>query len=242
MLSLRSLVQRGLTITGVLVVIVFSSMLYQWQTKISAQALLTVEATEPVERITISDDYYGYNFQIPATWYSEMDVTPEHWYFLSDPDTAPAESSKHLHPEALPGGLITARFAVDPVPNLLPEPEVRDPLVDEVGNATREVLIPLLPSGTWITVAGLPALRVEHSAEELAEGDGGPYARGTSVYILSERLVYFLAFAYIQPSESDDEQMERDYEQTITDILDSFVIDLEAQAARPPGSLPASEE
>lgn len=242
MLRLSPLTRRRLAIICVLVLILFSSVLYQLQTKLNAQALPTVETAEPGERVTIVDDYYGYNFQIPATWYSEMDVTPEHWYFLSDPAAAPDENNENLHPAAPPGGLITARFAVDPVPNLLPEPEVRDPLIDEVGNATSEALIPLLPSGTWITVAGLPALRVEHSAEELAEGDGGPYARGTSVYILSERLVYFLAFAYIQPSDGDDEQAERDYEQAITDILDSFVIDLEAQAARPPGLIPSGEQ
>jgi hypothetical protein len=72
--------------------------------------------------------------------------------------------------------------------------------------------------------AVLPLLRVEHSAE------------GTSIYILGERLVYFLAFAYVPPTDGDEEEAERDYEQAITDILESFVIDLEAQAARPPGS------
>lgn len=242
MLNFRSLFQRGLAITCVLVLILFSSVFYQRQTRISAQALPTAEATEPVEQMTISDDYYGYNFQVLATWYSEMGVTPEHWYFLSDPTAAPDESGENLHPAAPPSGLITARFAVDPVPNLLPEPEVRDPLVDEVGNATSEALIPLLPPGTWITVAGLPTLRVEHSAEELAEGDGGPYARATSIYILTERLVYFLAFAYVLPTDGDEDEAERDYEQAITDILESFVIDLDAQAARPPGSLPLSGE
>lgn len=242
MLNFRSLFQQGLAITCVLVLILFSGVFYQRQTKISAQALPTVEATEPVERVTISDDYYGYNFQVPAAWYREMDVTPEHWSFLSDPTAVPDEHSENLHPEAPAGGLITARFAVDPVPNLLPEPEVRDPLVDVVGNATSAALIPLLPPGTWITVVGLPALRVEHSAKELAEGDGSRYARATSVYILTERLVYFLAFAYVPPTDGDEDQAERDYEQAITDILDSFVIDLEAQAAQPPGLLPLGEE
>jgi hypothetical protein len=172
-----------------------------------------------------------------------MSVTPEHWYFLSDPTAVPDERSENLHPEAPPGGLIVARFAVDPVPNLLPEPEVRDPLVDVVGNATSAALIPLLPKGTWINLAGgLPTLRLEHSVEELAEGAGGPFARATSIYILSERLVYFLWFAYVPPTNGDEAEAERSYEQAIADILGSFVIDLEAQAARPPESFPLDEE
>lgn len=180
------------------------------------------------ELTTIENENYGYSFQVPANWYKEMGVTHDRWFFLSDPEAVYSEKSESLHPPAPADGLIYVEFAVDPVPNWLPAPEIRNPLVDDWGNATSEALIPLLPDGDWITVNGVPTLIVKEDLTQLKNTDGGPFVKATSVYILTERMVYYMWIAYTPPSVGDKAIAESNYEDTIARILDSFTINLEA--------------
>jgi hypothetical protein len=217
-----------LLIGCVLILILLSGILYQRQSTAEAQAMPTVEAAQPVEPIIIADDFYGYRFEVPGSWYAEMGVTPDRRFFLSNPAAIYDESNESLHQEPPPEGFIAMQLDVAPIPDWVPEPETRDPLVDEHGNSTRDDLLPFLPSGTWTTVAGVPALSVEHDEQELKEGGGGHFSRATSIYIITERIVYLLVFAYAPPADGN----ESEYEEAIAGILDSFVIDLDAPVAR----------
>lgn len=180
-----------------------------------------VQALPSMDRIewtTISDSYYGYSFQVPASWHKKAGVTPDRWSFYSDPSVV----DKELHPTALPQGLIKVDFAADPVASWLPDPEVRDPFVDERAVSTSKALVPLLPAGTWTTVSGMPALIVRTKID-----DGGPFVEGVSIYILAERMVYYLWIGYAPPTNADKITCARFFtlsEQIVTHILESFTI------------------
>lgn len=194
----------------------------------------TLSAFEQTEKVTIANDYYGYSFQIPANWYQEMGVTHDRWTFLSDPTAAYRENSESLHPSPPPNGLIYVQFSVDPVPNWLPAPKTRNPSVDEWGNATSETLIPLLPPGTWTVVNNTPALLVQENIESPDEVGEGHFVKATSVYIVTERMVYYLWIAFVPPTSGDELVAESNYEKAVTDILGSFIIDQKAPAVWQP--------
>lgn len=198
------------------------------QSKLQAQ--IQNATAEPVQWATVADDYYGYSFQIPSSWYKQMGATPDRWTFLSDSAALYTEDSESIHPPSPEKGVIYLEFKVDPVPNWLPVPEVRNPLVDEWGNATSDALIPLLPPGTWTTVNGLPTLIVEEDLSLIREGDGGPFTKAKSIYILTERMVYYLWIAYAPPLQGDKAVAESSYEKIVTDILSNFSVNIEAPA------------
>lgn len=214
---------RGRFTVGLLTLILLGGFLYQQFA--AAQEVLVQEPAQSVEPLIIADEFYGYSFKVPGNWYTKMGVTADRWFFLSDPA---AKDSDSLHYEARPEGFFTIQFDVAPVPDWVPEPETRDPKIDEHGNSTREDLLPYLPSGKWISVSGEPALVVEHGEEEFAEGDSEPFTRATSIYIITERIVYFFVFANAPGIDGDQSE----YEKAINDILDSFEIDLNALVAR----------
>lgn len=220
-------IHRKLLLTVLIIgnLVLFGGVFRQAKSQFQAQ---TAASFEEAELNTIENKNYGYSFQVPANWYKEMGVTHDRWFFLSDPEAVYSEKSESLHPPPPSGGLIYVEFAVDPVPNWLPVPEVRNPLVDEWGNATSEALIPLLPEGDWITVDGVPTLLVKQDLSQLKDRDGGPFVKATSVYILTERMVYYMWIAYTPPSVGDKAIAESNYEDTIARILDSFAINLEA--------------
>lgn len=153
-----------------------------------------------------------------------MGVTPDRWVFYSDPSIVGNEAYKPASP-----GLIKIDFAVEPVANLLPAPEVRSPLVDELGNATTEALIPHLPNGIWTTIGDMPTLSVRYGEEELRQEHAGLFTEATSVYILGDRLVYYLWIAYA-PSDNDREAY-NNFSEIQDFILQSFTINPEPLAA-----------
>lgn len=178
MSKFKALLQAGLVVLGV--AIVLGSILDRQQFQAEAGGL---SPTNQIEWMTIADGYYGYSFQIPAAWYKEMGVTPDRWVFYGE----------------LAGGLIKVDFAADPVGHWLPDPETRNPAIDERGTATSEALVPLLPPGDWTKVGKLPALIVRQRIEE----GGGPFTESTSIYILAERMVYYLWIGYAPPVGAD---------------------------------------
>jgi len=120
-------------------------------------------------------------------------------------------------------GLIKVDFSADPVGHWLPDPEIRNPNLDERGMATTAALIPLLPHGTWTEIHGMPALIVR---EKVTEGNG-PFVEGTSVYILAERMVYHFWFGYAPPDGTDKTAYAPFFtaaRQIEANILESFAI------------------
>lgn len=204
------------------ILIWFGILLHQGQYPVEALSLTSIGSTENFKWVEISDRYYGYNFLVPATWYKQMGVTPDRWVFFSDPSVL---DHTLVHPVPMPEGLIKVDFGVEPVANFLPEIEVRNAIIDERSNATREDLIPLLPSGTWTEVDGLPTLLVEYNQQQLEAGHGGEFIEATSVYILAEHMVYYLWIAYSPPTIGDQAIATSNYESVKSHILESFVID-----------------
>jgi len=223
-----SLQKQSALYVGILVLLIV--FLYPQRSEAKVEKLSFLSASDQAEAITINDSHYGYSFRIPSTWYAQMEVTPARWSFFSDPTAVYDENSESLHAEVPSGGLIYMEFSVDPVPNWLPAPIVRNPRVDELGNATSEELIPLLPPGTWTTVAGLPALIVSQDEKQLTEGDGDSFVKATSVYILAERMVYYLWIAYAPPTVGNKVAAESHYDEIVTLVLDSFEVNSEAPA------------
>lgn len=169
---------------------------------------------------TVSDEYYGYSFELPVGWHRENGVTPDRLASWGDPvslERASQIASAH-------GGLMKVEFAADPVGHWLPDPEVRDPLVDARGSGTRDDLIPLLPKGTWRKVGGMPAL--VFSKMPIDSGDGS-FVEATCVYILAERMVYHLWIGYAPPSSADETaraQFVDAADRVTAHILSSFAI------------------
>jgi hypothetical protein len=151
----------------------------------------------------------------------EMGVTPDRWHFFSDPAVA---SDGSTHPTDIPNGLIKIDFGVETVANLLPEPKVRNPFVDELGQADRDDLIPLLPPGTWTTVGDMPALLLPANEKMLTEGHGGDFTKSISIYILGEQLVYYFWVAYAPPNNGDALPV-NEYDKIIAHLLESFTAD-----------------
>ncbi len=198
------------------ILILLGSVFYQRQSRAQVRDLSLIDQTE---WITIADSYYGYSFRIPATWYKEMGVTPDRWVFYGDL----AIGNQELRPSALLRGFVKMDFAADPVGHWLPDPQVRNPSVDERGTATSAALIPLLPSGTWTRINGMPALIVRR---EIADG-AGPFVEGASIYILAEQMVYYLWIGYAPPANADTitrASFSTAYEQLVTHILESFAV------------------
>lgn len=172
--------------------------------------------------VTISSEYDGYSFQVPADWYRKMGVTPDRWYFLSDPLIA---NNGSVHPTNIPNGLIKIDFGVETVANLLPEPEVRSSVTDEMGQANRDDLIPLLPSGTWATVDGdVPTLLLRTDEKALIDGPGEGFTKATSIYILGEQIVYYFWVGYVPP-DNGDAALTNEYDKVIGNLLESFIVD-----------------
>jgi hypothetical protein len=181
MFSLRALLQIGFI---VLCVSVLGGGFLHQQLPVNAQMS---PLTDRIEWTTIADSYYGYSFQIPAHWHKEMGVTPDRWTFYGELTFGKSQ------------GFIKIDFAADPVGHWLPEPEIRNPDLDERATALSTALIPFLPAGTWMTINGIPALIVRESVQE---GEG-PFVEGTSIYILAERMVYHLWIGYAPPVGTD---------------------------------------
>jgi hypothetical protein len=173
--------------------------------------------------VTISSEYDGYSFQVPADWYRKMGVTPDRWYFLSDPMVA---NDGSIHPINIPNGLIKIDFGVETVANLLPEPEVRSSVTDEMGQATRDDLIPLLPSGgTWMTVdSDVPTLLLRADEKALVDGQGEGFTKATSIYILGEQIIYYFWIGYVPP-DNGDTALTDEYDKIIENLLGSFIVD-----------------
>jgi len=208
MFRLRSLLYGGLVVFGLSVL--WAGIFYHRQSQVQA-------LSSTGEWTTITDDYYGYSFQVPSVWHKQPGVTPDRWAFYSDPAVVDAE----LYPTDLPQGLIKVDFAADPVANWLPDPEQRRSDVDERGMATSEALIPLLPSGTWTKVAGAQALIVREKI------DGGPFVEGLSIYVLADQMVYYLWVGYAPPTSANQDtsaQFLVTAEKITAHILETFTI------------------
>ncbi len=160
------------------------------------QAPTRVSAASGQGWTTVSDDYYGYSFELPAGWHREDGVTPDRRASWGDPVSLLGDAQL----TQARSGLMKVEFSADPVGHWLPDPEVRDPLVDTRGNGTREDLIPLLPEGTWTKVGGQPALILSNLP---TDGGDGPFATATSVFILAEHTVYHLWIGFAPPPTAD---------------------------------------
>ncbi len=200
---------------------------------IEALTLSSVEPFAETELITIADEYYRYSFQVPAIWYREMGVTPDRWRFLSDSSIV---DNGLIHPEPTLDGVIKIDFGVETVASLLPEPEVRNALFDEMGGATADDLIPLLPAGEWTEANGVRALLISEDEDILTQGHIGYFERATSIYILDDQLVYYFWVAFAPPIRSinDTAVSEKEYNETIRLILESFVLNPTVPAAWQP--------
>lgn len=186
------------------------------------------EVDKASQWVPISDPYYGYNFVVPSRWYREMGRSPDRWTFyddatkISDGATLPGIGSVHL---------TKIDFAVETVANLLPDPEVRNPYVDERGNATSEELIQYLPDGTWTRTGSLPTLVVD-DATSIVHGGTQGYTdiKATTVYILGARLVYI--FNVISVSTPMGQQsLPAVHGDVLDTLLSTFSVDTTAPAA-----------
>lgn len=228
MLGEKTILWLWAAIFGLLGILI-GGIFYQGPYQATAQEPTSPDPIEQIEWVAITDTYYGYHFQVPSPWYRQMGVTPDRWTFFSDPNVINDQS---LHPAPSPTGLIKVDFGVETVANLMPEPEVRNPLVDPQTLLTSEDLVPLLPPGEWIVINGLPALMMQHNMED--EEHSEVFVESTSVYILAERMVYYLWIAYAPPTAGDEVAAADAYEIIKSHILESFTVDLTAPVAWQP--------
>lgn len=156
----------------------------------------TQEPAEAWQRV--SDDWYGYSFEVPATWIQEK-PTRDRLMFFSDPTVV-----GQVGPLTLPNGLIKLDFAVDPIGK---------------GEPDRTGVTP-------ITVAGKPAwiISLDYSGREESEAAGPP---SFSVYILGSEYWYTLWLGCTPPSGADAKVRDTfiaKCRQILDHILDSFQI------------------
>ena len=190
----------------------------------------TVSTTAKVD---VSDSYFGYFFQVPATWL-EFEGTANRRMFISDPIALAQGDLAHHSGETflIPEGIIKVDFGADTAASRMPEPtdvdlptiEGTDIVIDVRARARAEDIIPFLPQGTWTTIASYPALIVTEK-RDTPSGDG-PFTESTSIYILAERMVYQFWVGYAPPADSSkSESSYASYESAIQILTESFMFD-----------------
>lgn len=193
-----------------------------------------VEATpvppqlEESQVVTISDPYYGYSFTVPSAWYREMGVTPDRWTIYDSPDI---RANKIMLSSIANPYSTKIDFTVETVANLLPDPEVRNPIIDERGNATSKELLQYLPEGTWIQVDDLPALIVEDALTIMhGRAQGLTDIKATTVYILADHLVYCFYVTTLS-TPSGRQSLSAAHSSVLETFLPTFSVDIMAPAS-----------
>lgn len=209
-------------------VIVLVLLLPLYQSLAKANPAAPQEADKGSRWVTISNLYYGYNFMVPSGWYREMGRSPDRWTFY---DNAAMMSDEAMLPGIAPAHLTKIDFAVETVANLLPDPEVRNPYVDERGNATSEELIQYLPDGTWTRTGSLPTLVVD-DATSIVHGGTQGYTdiKATTVYILDDHLVYIFDVISVS-TPMGQESLPAVHGDVLDTLLSTFSVDTTAPAA-----------
>jgi len=130
----------------------------------------------------ISDDYYGYAFDVPAAWQRESHPTPDRVSFLSDLTVISQPRACEL-----PNGLMVVRLGASPFGNFLPA---------DGPDLSGYELLPDRVAPTWI-----------RHFDETEVGIEGATVDGltvTGVHVRGDEYWYTLSFQCYAPSGADD--------------------------------------
>lgn len=153
----------------------------------------------------VNDEYYGYAFEVPASWQQEEHPTADMLTFLTD-------LSVIGQPRAcqLPNGLMEFDLTVNPPGNFLPADGPDRTGYEQLADS---------PAPTWI--------RFFDETEVGIEGASIEGLTVTSVHIQGQEYWYSLSFQCHAPTGSDDEAQaafQTQCDMVFTHILDSFQV------------------
>ena len=130
----------------------------------------------------VSDDYYGYAFDVPAAWQRELHPTPDRVSFLSDLTVLSQPRACRL-----PNGLMAVRLQASPFGNFLPA---------DGPDLTGYELLPDRAVPTWI--------RHYDETEVGIEGTTVDGLTVTGIHVRGDEYWYTLSFQCNAPSGADD--------------------------------------
>jgi len=173
----------------------------------------------PQQLITLSDDSYGYAYQVPSDWSPfEADDNPGGrftTYMNKVPDAETIDPTR---------AYLGMSFSASKASKMIPELENISPYFNDRSRATTEDVITYLPEGEIRTIGEFTVFT--RTDRDPTFPSDGPAPYGTTVYFLVDSLVYHFWITYAPPANPEYEaEGWYAYNQVVNTIIYSFRVD-----------------